>query len=697
MSTQSQSVISSPLEIITRSKDALLAGVMLLIIIMMLVPLPTLILDLLIALNLAFSIVILLTSMYISKPLEFSVFPTVLLIATLFRLGLNISLSRSILLNAEAGKVIEAFGNMVVGGNYVVGVVIFLILMIIQFVVITSGTGRVAEVAARFTLDAMPGKQMAIDADLNSGLIDEDDARTRRREIAEEADFYGAMDGSVKFVKGDATAGLIIVAVNILGGVVIGALMHNMEIMQSLEQYTLLTVGSGLVIQISALLVSTAAGLMVTRSSSIASLGDAVVDQFSNFNAIVLVTVMMLGFGLIPGMPKGPFIALALMMGSIAYLIWKNDQKVELEDVAAEQPAQIDGPEDMLGMLMVDPFELEIGYGLIPLVSEERADNLLRRITSIRKQIITELGIVLPVVRVRDNLRLSPNTYRIKIRGEEVARGELMLDRFMAIPGSQADENLSGKRTTEPAFGLPAIWIKESDKGRGELMGYTVVDPLSVLSTHLTEIIRAQAPELLGRQEVQQMLDRVRQERPAAVEGLVPDMLGLGTVQAILRNLLRERVPIRDLTGIFEVMANHAAVTKDPGILSEAVRQNMARTLSNHYRDEQNILHVFTMAPQLEQSLREALAPADDGLGFMIDPQLAQLILKNTSQEMERIAQLGHPPILLTSREIRLAFRRLTERSLPNLVVLAFSEVSEGTSVQAHAMVEVMEAIGEPV
>lgn len=690
MSTQTSTATSPALAMIARSKDAVLAGVMLLILLMIIVPLPALLLDLLIAINLAISIGVLLTSMYISRPLEFSVFPTILLMATLFRLGLNIAVSRSILLEAEAGKVIETFGTLVVGGNYVVGVVVFLMLMIIQFVVITNGTGRVAEVAARFTLDAMPGKQMSIDADLNAGLIDEIDARKRREEISAEADFYGSMDGSVKFVKGDATAGLIIVAVNIIGGFIIGALMHEMTLMESLQKYTLMTVGSGLMIQISALLVSTAAGLMVTRSTADSSLGSDVIGQLSNEQALGLVSLMLMAVALVPGMPKLPFISLALMLGGAAYAAWRTAQKMEVQLPEAEE-ARPEAPEDMYNMLLVDPFELEIGYGLIPLVSEDRSDNLLRRITSIRRQIASEMGMVLPIVRVRDNLRLSPNEYLIKIRGEEVARGELMLERQLAIPGSQSEGKLTGVKTQEPAFGLPALWITDADKARAEMMGYTVVDPVSVLSTHLTEIVRGQAPELLGRQEVQEMIERVRQERPAAVDGLVPDMISLGGVQAVLRNLLRERVPIRDLAGIFEILANNAGVTQDPGILAEAVRQRMARTISNQYRDSTKTLHVFTLAPDLEMQLKQSLVSSEEGLALQLDPSAAQMLIGKLGEQMEKMAQTGSMPILLTSREIRRALRMLVERSLPGLIILAFSEVSQGTKVQAHGMVTLAE------
>ncbi len=669
-----------------RSRDATLAGALVIIVVMMIAPLPPLVIDLLIAVNLALSLGVLLLAMYISRPLDFSVFPTVLLLVTLFRLGINIAASRSILLAGEAGKVIATFGDLVVGGNYVVGVVVFIMLMIIQFVVITNGAGRVAEVSARFTLDAMPGKQLSIDADLNAGLIDEEEARRRRKEVEVEADFYGAMDGASKFVRGDAIAAVAIVLVNVFGGFVIGVVQRDLSLMDALQSYTLLTVGSGLAIQIPALLVSTAAGLIVTRSTSDSSLGTEMAGQLANVPVLMVVTVIVAAMALVPGLPKLPFLMVGGALGGVTYLTWQAQEAARA--LPEPEPTQPETPQDMLSMLLVDPMELEIGYGLIPLVSEDREDNLLRRITSLRRQIATELGLVLPMVRIRDNLRLPPNVYRVKIRGEEVAQGEIYMGRLLAIPGSQVAGDIEGQPTTEPAFGLPARWIEEQARGRAEALGYTVVDPLTVLATHLAELVRNHAPELLGRQEVQEMIDRIRAERPAVVEGLIPDVLSLGEVQAVLRNLLRERVPIRDLAGILEVLANHAGVTRDPDILAEAVRQALARTLSNQYRDEAGTLHVFTLAPELESALKGALTSEEGGLSFRLSPDFVQALINRTGEQMERLAQLGHPPVLLTARELRLAFRRLVERSLPNLTVLAYSEVSTGTKVQAHGMVE---------
>ncbi len=679
------------LQNLLKSKDIALAFGLVIIVGLLIIPLPAVAVDLLVAANLAISIGVILLTMYISQPMEFSVFPTFLLLITLLRLGINISASRLILLEANAGKVIETFGTMIVGGNYVVGVVIFLMLMIIQFVVINSGAGRVAEVSARFTLDAMPGKQLSIDADLNAGLIDETDARARRRAIETEADFYGAMDGASKFVRGDSIAAIIIMLVNVIGGFVIGMLQKNMDIMNALQTYTLLTVGAGLAIQIPALLVSSAAGLIVTRSTSEKSLGTDLFGQLSNFNSLAVGAGIIGLLVFVPGLPKFPFIVVSGSLGVAAYFVQRTKEKERLAIAAPAATAvseEPETPEDMLNMVVVDPMELEIGYNLIPLIDNDATDNLLRRITGIRRQIMAELGLVLPVVRIRDNLRLQPTQYRIKIRGQEIAKGELMLDRQMAIPGSEADENMKGIKTTEPAFGLPALWITDAEQGRAELMGYTVVNSLSVLSTHLTELVRGYAPDLLNRQMVQEMLNQLKSRSPASVEGVIPEMISLSEFQSILRNLLRERVPIRDLSGILEVVANNASITRDPNILAEAVRQTMAHTLSSLYRDDSGTLHVFTLAPQLESALRSSLGATDGGVGFQVDASLAQAILNKTGAQMEAMAHLGYMPLLLCPRELRLAFHRLVEHSLSNLIVLAYSEVSTGTKVKAHGMVE---------
>ena len=689
--TQARSPVLVALEGLLRSKDIVMAFSLVVLVGMLLIPLPAFVIDLAVALSIAVSIGIVLMTMFISQPMEFSVFPTVLLLVTLFRLGLNVSVSRLILLSGEAGQIITTFGNLIVGGNYVVGVVIFLILMVIQFAVINSGAGRVAEVAARFTLDAMPGKQMAIDADLNAGLIDETQARLRRKGIETEADFYGAMDGASKFVKGDAIAAIIIMMVNIVGGFVIGVVQRGMPLATALQTYVLLTIGAGLAVQVPSLLVSAAAGLIVTRSTSETSLGTEVSSQISNFNVLAVGSVIVALMALVPGLPKIPFALVSIGLGVGAFVVNRTQAEATALAIVAEQPAlptEPETPEQMLEMVVVDPIELEIGYSLISMIDADSQDNLLRRITSIRRQLMSELGLILPVVRIRDNLRLAPQSYRIKVRGQEVAAGDIALDRLLAIPGSDSEENLSGTPTTEPAFGLPALWIHELEQNQAELKGYTVVTPLSVLCTHLTEVVRAHSSDLLSRQLVQEMLNQLRQKAPASVEGVVPDMLNLGEIQGVLRNLLRERIPIRDLSGILEVLANNAAMTRDPNILAEAVRQNMANTISSQYKDEANTLHVFTLAPQLETTLRSSLVSADGAPGFQIDAALAQRVLVKTGEQMEALAQLGYFPILLCPRELRLAFRRLVEQSLPNLIVMAFSEVGQGTKVKAHGMVK---------
>jgi len=673
-------------------KDMAMAVGLVIIVSLLIVPLPAAIVDILIVINLSISIGILLLTMYIKQPMEFSVFPTVLLLVTLFRLGINIRTSYLILLEGNAGSVVTVFGNMIVGGNYVVGVVIFLILMIIQFVVINSGAGRVAEVSARFTLDAMPGKQMSIDADLNAGLIDETQARARRKAIESEADFYGAMDGASKFVRGDAIAAIIIMLVNVLGGFVIGMLQKGMDAMTALQNYALVTIGAGLAVQIPALLISAASGLIVTRSTSEDSLGTDLFKQFSNFSVLTVGAIIMGALILIPGLPKLPFILVSGGLGTAAYFVGKLKKKESDELQIAPQitkSSEAETPEDMLELIVIDAMELEIGYSLIPLIDDEMPDNLLKRITGIRRQMMAEIGLVLPVVRIRDNLRLQPQAYRIKIRGQEIAHGDLMLDRLLAIPGNETDEELRGIETMEPAFGLPALWVSEGERGRAELMGYTVVNPVSVLSTHLTEVVRSHAAELLNRQMVQEMLNQLKSKSPASVDGVVPEMVSLSDVLSVLRNLLKERVPIRDLGGILEVIANNANITRDPAILAEAVRQSLANTLSGMFRDETNTLHVFTLSPQLESALRSSLGSNENGVGFQIDASLAQTILTHTGEQMEKMAQNGKQPVLLCPRELRLAFHKLVDMSLPNLVCLAFSEVSPGTRVKAHGMVEI--------
>lgn len=689
--------VSTPINGLRRilaNSDIALALAVICIVGMMIIPLPPLLLDLLLALNIALAVTIMLVSLYIEKPLDFSAFPSVLLILTLFRLGLNISSTRLILLEGYAGNVINAFGNFVVGGNYVVGVVVFLILMVIQFVVITNGAGRVAEVGARFTLDAMPGKQMSIDADLNTGLITEDEARTRRKMIEKEADFYGAMDGASKFVKGDAIAGIIIVAVNILGGFVIGVWQLNMSLLEALQNYTLLTVGDGLVSQIPALLISTATGIIVTRTATDESMGADVIQQMtSKPRALMIVAGLLLGFALVPGLPKVPFIIMGLTMGVVAYLL-QREQQAKLEaETAAEAEPQTGGPlpsepEAVTELLQVDALEVEIGYGLIPLVEAGSSGGLLNRITLIRRQIALELGFILPKIRIRDNLELQPNTYAIKLRGIEVARGQLMPGHFLAMAAGPVSEELPGLRTTEPAFGLPAIWIDGLHKERAETVGYTVVDPASVVATHLTEVIKQHAPDIITRQDVRDLLDNLKKNYPALVDDLIPGTLALGEVHEVLKNLLRERVSIRDLVTILESISGLAASIKDTDVLSEATRQVLARSISSQHRSFDHSLHVITLSPQVERLLSEAIGDMSQGLTLHLDPRVAQLLMEATAQQMEQMAMNGFTPIVLCSAGVRLAFKRLIERALPNLTVLSYSEIAPGVDVHAEGMVK---------
>jgi len=677
---------------LSRYNDIFVALAVAVIIGMMITPLPPLLLDMLLVLNTAISLLILLISIYLTEALQFSVFPSLLLLLTLFRLGLNVSASRLILSTGDAGKVIAVFGSFVVGGSYVVGVVIFATLLLIQFLVITNGAGRVAEVAARFTLDAMPGKQLSIDADLNSGLIDEDEARRRRLEVSKEADFYGAMDGASKFVKGDAIAAVVIVMVNIIGGFVIGIWQLQMDIIEALQTYTLLTVGQGLVTQIPSILVSAATGLLVTRSGAEDSLGAEMTAQFRNTKALLAVGGFLLLLGMVPNVPKLPFLGLGGAIAGLGWFLRQGEQPAEGKKHATELPPSaaagvLAPPEATAALLQVDPLELEIGYGLISLVDQALEDNLLARVSHIRRQLALDLGFILPKVRIRDNLRLPANRYRIKLRGAEVAQGELMLRHYLAMPTRPDAPPLEGIKTTEPAFGLPAWWIEEEDRADAELAGYTVIDPLSVLVTHLSETIKAHAPHLLGLQDVQNLLDNLAESTPAAVEGVIPDRLSLSELQEVLRNLLRERVTIRDLATILESVGRYSAETKDPALLGELARRALSYAISDQHAEE-GVIHVATMNPATEAVLGQSLRGHQQ---LSLDPQIAQQLLTGIGEAMERLARLGHQPVLLCHAEVRLPLSRLTERALPNLAVLSYNEVSPHIDVEAHAMVSLQE------
>ena len=658
----------------------------------MIVPLPEMLLDLLIIVNVSAALMVLLVAMYTTHPLQFSSFPALLLVLTLFRLALNVAASRLILLQGHAGSMIAAFGDFVVGGNYVVGIVIFLILIVIQFVVITNGAGRVAEVAARFTLDSMPGKQMAIDADLSAGAIDEVTARARRKEITQEADFYGSMDGASKFVKGDAIAGIIIIVVNILGGLTIGVLQLGMPVLAALGKYTLLTVGDGLVSQIPALLISTATGIIVTRSGSDSNLGHDIGNQvFGSPRALYMVAGVLAALAIIPGLPKIPLFVMAASVGGLGYMMQRRASNTVQEAEAAEQAqemqqaaASANEPENVKQFLRVDPMEIEIGYMLIPLTDAEQDGTLLGRVTVIRRQMALELGIILPTIRVRDNAQIDPNSYVIKLRGVEVASGDVRPNRLMAMNPGLAEQEIDGIPAVEPAFGLPAIWIMPDEQERAEMLGYTVVDPASVITTHLSEVIRSSAASILSRQDVQALLDHVKEEHPALINEVVPDLLSLGDVQRVLQNLLRERVSVRDLVTILEAIADQARVTKDADMLAEYARAALGRQITSQYAAEDGQLHVMTLAPALQQELTRTLVATERGPSFQLEPGQGQQLMKAVGKSMETMAAAGFQPVLLCPGRIRLGVRRFTELSLSSLVVMSYGEV--GPNVRASAM-----------
>ena len=688
---------STVMDRLSQSSGMWIAAAVVLIIGLMVVPIPPQLLDLLLTLNITGAVLILLTTLYTENALSFSVFPTLLLIITLFRLSLNITGTRLILLHAYAGRVIEAFGNVVVGGNYAVGIIIFAILIVIQFVVITNGAGRVAEVAARFTLDAMPGKQLAIDADLNAGLITEAEARQRRRDIQRSADFYGAMDGASKFVRGDAVAAVIIVFVNIIGGFFIGILQQGLTLVQALQRFTLLTVGEGIVTQIPALLMSTATGIIVTRAASEMNFGNELTRQIlQEPRAIAITSVLLIVFGFFGLPPIWMFLMAGVMFA--LFLRQRDLQKRGLlprgdgtalaaapsapgvQAGVTAQPA-VKPAESVVPLLSYDPMELEIGFGLIPLVDVAQGGDLLERITMIRRHAARELGIVVPPIRVRDNLQLKPSTYVIKIYGLEVARAEVMVSRLLAMNPGTATQPIEGIPTTEPAFNLPALWIPESGRGDAEMAGYTVIDPTSVIATHLTEVIKSHAPDLLGRQETSSLLDNVKQHYPVVIEELIPNLLTVGEIQRVLQNLLRERIPIRNLLLILESLADGARQSKDVDYLTERVRVALARHICAEYAED-GLLSVITVDPRLETLLGEAVRRGEDAYA-LLDPQTVAKIYTSLTKQIQAAQAAGLHPIVLSSPAIRLALKRLTERAAPSLVVLSYSEIAPGLRVES--------------
>jgi len=673
-----------------KAKDIIIIVGVIGIVLMMIIPIPALLLDVLLILNISIALMILLIAMNTKEALDFSIFPAILLITTLFRLALNISTTRLILSEAHAGEVVATFGSWVGGGQVAIGFIVFLILVVVQFIVITKGSERVAEVAARFTLDAMPGKQMSIDADLNAGLINEQQARERRQKIEREADFYGAMDGASKFVKGDAIASIIILIINLIGGFIIGMAVMGFGFGEALETYSLLTIGDGLVSQIPALLISTAAGLIVTRAASKGNLSEDVTEQLFKYPKllyIAAVTIGLLGFTPIGFIRTLPF-ALALAAG--AWYMQKSIDKQQVQEELLEEEQQIEevrSPESVISLLQVDPIEFEFGYGLIPLADTQQGGDLLDRIIMIRRQCALELGLVVPVIRIRDNIQLKPNEYVIKIKGNTVARGDLLLNHYLAMSPGFDDESVIGIETVEPAFGLPAIWIDEAMKERAELSGYTVVDPPSVVATHLTEIVKRHAHELIGRQETKMLIENVRESYPALIDELIPSILSIGEVQKVLTKLLREKVSIRDLVTIFESLADHGQYTKDPDILTEYVRQSLSRQITQQFTPGGDTLHVITVGPQLEKKIAESVQQSDQGSYIALDPVSTQQIFTKLNEQVTRQLQSGQQPVVLASPTIRMYLRQIVERTMQDVPILSYSELEPNVEVQSVGVV----------
>jgi flagellar biosynthesis protein FlhA len=679
----------------SRHSDLVAAAAVVLVVAMMVIPLPPFLLDLLITLNISAALMIVVATLYVPRALDFSSFPSLLLLTTLFRLAINISVTRLILLHGDAGHVVTAFGEFVVGGNVVVGLVIFLILIVIQFVVITNGAGRVAEVGARFTLDAMPGKQMAIDADLNTGQITDEEARRRRSEISQEADFYGAMDGASKFVKGDAMAGILITGINLIGGIVIGVAQQGMPFGEAAQHFSLLTVGDGLCAQIPALLISVATGILVTRSASEKDLGSDVAGQILEQRKAPLVAgVVIMAFALVPALPKIPFLVIGGLFFAVGWSLRKQPNKAQREAAAKAAPATqgelpAAAPRDAaLDALALDPLELAIGFGLVPMVDQQAGGTLLQRVGTIRRQIASELGMVIPPVRIRDDVGLDSHEYVMRVRGTEVARGGIMAGHHLAMDPGDAMGQLPGIPTTEPAFGLPAVWVAEAGRAEAEALGWTVVDPESVVVTHLTETIRVHASELLTRQETRQLLDQLKEVNAAVVDEVVPDVLSVGEIQRVLQALLREGVSVRDLGAIVEAIGDKARLTRDVAMLAEYARQALGRTIVAPYVDGENTLRAIALDPSLEQEIAEALVQTADGEFLAMDPMRAHALVDLCAEQVEHALALGGRPVMLCSARVRRHLRRLWEQRIPQLAVCSYNEIAPGVSVETVGVLD---------
>ncbi|MHB8578618.1 MAG: flagellar biosynthesis protein FlhA [Ignavibacteriaceae bacterium] len=678
---------------IGKNTDIILAFALIFMLGLMIIPLPAFVLDFFLALNITLSVLILIVSLYIQSPLDISIFPGLLLVLTLFRLSLNISSARLILLDGYAGKVIDTFGAFVVGGNYVVGFIIFIILVVIQFIVIIKGSGRISEVAARFTLDAMPGKQMAIDADLNTGLINESEARQRRESIAREAEFYGAMDGASKFVKGDAIAALLINVINIIGGFIIGVASKGMSFTDAIHTYTILTIGDGLVSQIPALLIATSAGLVVTRSAAGTALDKQMKTQLlSNPRVLGTVSGAIGLFALIPGMPAIPFLLLSTILGARAFLT-KKSQKNSADSAEAQITEVEPGEEKVEQYLQVDPVEIEIGYGLINLVDEKQGGNLFQKISSTRKYIALEYGVLIPPVRVRDNLQLEPNEYIIKIKGNIVATYEIYTDRFLAMNPGNIVEPLNGIPTKDPAFNLTGFWVTREEKDKAELLEYTVVDSISVLSTHLQETLKKNFDKILTRQAVKQLLENLKKEYPAVIEDINSDALSLGTIQKVLQNLLKELIPIKDLVQVLEALIDYSKVTKNIDVLTEYVRHAMGETIANLYKDNNNIIHAISLGEEIESFITKALQNQKEAVQTLgLSPVVLRELNNRIQNFVEKFKMLGYIPVVITSATIRPYFYRLINSSFPDVVILSYSELPSHIEIEFIEKLEVINA-----
>ena len=671
--------------------DVGVAAYLLAAIVMLIVPIPSFLLDILLAVNISFAFVILFVSMFSKEVLDMSFYPTILLFTTIFRIALNVSSTRLILSTGDPSNVVAVFGSFVVGGDLIIGVIVFIILIIIQFMVINKGSERVAEVTARFTLDAMPGKQMAIDADLNTGAITDAEAKRRRDKIQEESSFFGSMDGAVKYVKGDATAGLIITVVNIIGGIAMGVLRGGMDFGEALDHYTILTIGDGLVSQIPSLLISLSTGILVTKGSKDADFGTVLVKQlFGIPKALYLVGLTLILLGIFTPLQWYLFCGLGVIFIIVGNIISKTIGAEKIEAEVAEEEAAADEirqPENVNSLLQVDPIELEFGYGIIPLADVNQGGDLLDRVVMIRRQIALELGTIVPIIRLRDNIQLNPNQYIIKIKGIQVSEGEVLFDHYMAMNPGYVEEEITGIPTFEPSFHLPAIWITESQRERAESMGYTVVDPPSIIATHLTEIIRQHIAELLTRQDVQHLVDNMKESNPSLVDELVPKMLSLGEIQKVLQNLLKEGISIRDLLTVFETLADYAQATRDTDILTEYVRQSLKRAISNRYFPQNETTSVITLDPKLEKEIMASVKQTEQGSYLTLDPDKTKAIMAAVGKESQKLENLGKNAIIVTSPIVRTYFKRLTEDYYKDLIVISYNEIESNVELQSVGMV----------